>query len=249
MLRKSRTLVSRYSLLLALAANCLAQTTVNQKANNVQCGNVVVKENGTANVSCSGLTKEQAKILQNKIPALLESLITADQELRDDVREVLTANRGGNLPERAAALSDSMMRYLRRMGWQSQGYLPPPTDLAAIWNFPPGRDWHFPTHVDGTQYRDAWFNTIRGYWRFQFGDETVEVHDEFAQLLLRDSNLDRTVRYYKQEQDELKNHQIPPHTPFGPNEIQDVAVSLRRLAEKVKPSLVGIPAANLPLGP
>jgi hypothetical protein len=246
---KNRRTISRWLILPVLWSGvvCFAQTTttVTQRAKNVQCGNVRVSENGTANLTCSGLTKEQANILQNKIPALLESLITADQELRDDVREVLTANRGGNLPERAIALADSMMRYVCKMDWHGPGALPLPPDLATIWNFPSGRDWHYPTHLDSPQYRDSWFKTIIAYWRFRFGDETVQVHDEFAQLLLRDMNLDRIVRDYKKEQELLEKHQIPPHTPFGPTEIQDVAISLRRMAEKVNPSLAGTPAAHL----
>jgi hypothetical protein len=83
MLRKGQRLLSRCSVLLvfSISAYCLAQkNSVTQQANNVQCGNVNVKDNGTVNLSCSGLTKAQAKLLQTTIPGMLEKLLTADAD-------------------------------------------------------------------------------------------------------------------------------------------------------------------------
>ena len=71
--------ISPASGVFCVSACCWAQTgDSKQKANHVQCGNVIVKDNGPANLTCSGLTKAQAKLLENTIPAKLENLITAD---------------------------------------------------------------------------------------------------------------------------------------------------------------------------
>ena len=45
-----------------------------QQADHVNCANVMVLQSGVVNLSCTGLTKAQAKLLQTTIPGMIERI-------------------------------------------------------------------------------------------------------------------------------------------------------------------------------
>jgi hypothetical protein len=220
---------------LALSQN----VPVTQSANQVQCGNVVALAGGKVNLTCQGLTKEQARILKMTIPGMLEKLLNADAEqfasIEAQINELRATTVGGNLAERARSLARAMMVNLAERGWQPpNGHIDlPPGDTPFL---------HFPTQTESADYRNTWFRNMTNYWRFRFGDSVVGVHDEFAQLHIKDRDLDSFVESYELDVKDLaRGITAGARSPVNPYEIQDVANSLVRLADQLSPAVATRP--------
>jgi hypothetical protein len=122
-----------------------------------------------------------------------------------------------------------MMVNLAERGWQ-----PPDKHI----DLPPGMTpfLHFPSQTESADYRNTWFKNMRSYWRFRFGDAVIGIHDEFAQLHIKDSDFDLFIGAYQHEMNDLAMGRMrEPLIPVNPYGIQDVAKGLERLADQLNP--------------
>jgi hypothetical protein len=226
----NRTLVG---FLIALSVDgVLAQTnTITQRANNVKCGNVVVLQGGTVKLSCSGLTKEQAALLQTTIPTMLETLLETNQQefadIKAMVRELHQGNQTGNLKERAVALSAEIMKKMYQRGWMEGRVTLPPGVIVVH---------HEPGPSASSEEQLKYIEINRGYFRFRFAQQLLNMHQEFAELHLHDYDLDQFSDEFQRVTAEYPNRPTtaqPFLPPYSLTQMQDVAQSLVKLANQL----------------
>lgn len=124
---------------------------------------------------------------------------------------IQTAPTFGNIKERAVELSKDIMDDLCLHGW-NPGAGAPPCQVPVMVKMP--------TQIDE---RIAWGQTRCWYFRNNFQDRVVKIHNEFADLHLEDNELNEFVGNTKYKD-----------SPFTPVEIQLVAERLLVLASKVE---------------
>jgi hypothetical protein len=213
------------SLFLAVRPALSQTVPITQHGNQVQCGNVVALGGGKVNLTCQGLTSEQMKLLKTTIPGMLEKLLDADAQqfatIEAQLNELKATTQGGNLKERALDLANDMVMDMVRRGYQPPG---------GHIDLPNGEKphLHLPTPADTKDYQDTWWRNMRHSFRFHFGQRLIEIHDEFAQLHLRDRDLDDWVKEY--QYDGNRPDSIMPVNAF---EVQRLADSLTALANRL----------------
>jgi hypothetical protein len=221
--RRRKALFASLSLTVGIQAIAQSKPMTEQGAQ-VNCSNVTVAKGGTVNLSCTGLTKAQAKMLQSTIPGLIERMQNANDEQFADVKKRIDAisipGQFGNLKERTLALADAMMLDLYERGWMEGRVTLPPG--KRVWEHEPGPG-------DKPEVIYSWFNRATGYFRFKFGQQVLDIHDEYAKLNFRDRDLDYFAKSYPGA---LHTSNPEPVNTWG---ISEVADSLRRLADQLPP--------------
>ena len=140
----------------------------------------------------------------------------------------------GNLKQRAIVLSKEIMAELYRHGWRQ-----PPLAQGQKEDREPFIQ-QMPTNSDGTM---QWVKSRSNYFKFRFFERALNLRNEFAQLHLRDQRIDDFFKYQGLIQDtynKLDEFKLPPQIDLPdepailPQQIEEVAEYLKRLAEQVK---------------
>ncbi len=142
---------------------------------------------------------------------------------------VQTAQTFGNLKGRAVALSQKIMNDLWLHGWQG-GQKPP---------------WNFPTTPMPTapEERAQWYSARSNDFRWESLEEVIDIRNEFAQLHIRDEELEKSLKYVgltEQGNNEQEKEQIKVLCqPFGnstipPMSIEQIAERLLVMADQIK---------------
>lgn len=121
----------------------------------------------------------------------------------------------GNIRDRAYALSEEIMENLWSHGWKGGPWdsIRMPKGFVQVQKMPDLHD---------VQANLQWVKNRSSYFRFRFLQRVIEMRDEFAQLHLRDTQLDEY----------LKNERMDSAFNIPPQSIQSVAERLRVLADK-----------------
>jgi hypothetical protein len=114
-----------------------------QQDDHVNCANVMVLQGGVVNLSCTGLTKAQAKLLQTTISGMIERILHANDqhfaEINSKLDSISVTARAGNLRERTIALANAIMTDLYERGWKEWEVTLPPGERVYE---------HMPGHRD-----------------------------------------------------------------------------------------------------
>jgi hypothetical protein len=206
----------------------LTQSSIKQQGNKVACGNVVAQGNGVVTLTCNrGLSAKERQALENTIPDMLNQILNANAEqfaaYRAQMGELLAETHGGNLGERAVTLAQDMILDLVRRGWQ-----PPGEQRLAMFGEP---FMHFPMYDDSPEYHDMWWKGMRLHFNFRYTPRLIEIHDEFADLHIKDQILDNYLKFY---QDVSKDPVVP--LPADTSQIQMIAATLVEFSNRLNPS-------------
>lgn len=127
----------------------------------------------------------------------------------------------GNLKQRAIALSDEIMENLCEHGWGPH----PSSQQLKKWS---GRI--FETMPKTEEGITQWTRSRSNYFKFRFVKRVIDLRDEFAQLHIREQDLDSFIALYR----EHPLHLMEDRYFILPQKIERVAECLIKLAEQIK---------------
>jgi hypothetical protein len=216
-------------LFVATSSKVIAQDTpINQKADHVNCSNAVALHGGTVNLSCTGLTKAEAQMLQSTIPSLIERNQHETQEqlaaIESLIKGLQSAGQYGNLKGRALELSERIVQTYYEDGGNVK---PPAANDIVIFHMPA------PDAPPGAILE--WMRHASRKFRAFYAQKVVELHDEFAQTHLHDAEIDSFAESYKRMDAERAIDPRVPDWAMPPQmtEIPRIAQGLLELAQQL----------------
>ncbi len=134
----------------------------------------------------------------------------------------------GNLKQRAITLSEEIMEDLYRHGWRQYPGRKQESSRMPI--------QQMPTDSEGVM---KWTRSRSGYFKFRFFERVLDLRNEFAQLHLRDQELDDFFKYQGMIENANRQLSALPQPqridhPILPQEIERVAERLKILADQIK---------------
>ncbi len=171
-----------------------------------------------AELAGTEITQQEADWINRRLQEKGETWRVSPTTKQQPPAIIQTAPTFGNLKERAIRLSQEIMEDLYVHGWPQHGW-------------PPGSGQQFPRELVFRQMptkepeRGQWDLARTRVFRFMFLPKVLDIRNEFAQLHIRDNQLDDVVRYTEGR---------PENYIMLPQEIESVAERLKVMADQIK---------------
>ncbi len=230
-----KKLVAAY---LILTSTLLAQRGTGPATTKGPCSPAVTGSNNHFEIKSCGMTEEQEREFKSLIQRVIEQRnnLSEISSKMDSCLAGIAALKGGptgNLKERTVSLASRIMTDLYEHGWKEgrPRHQPPPT--ISIHMPPPLAEHDAPrSEMTWTTHRSYDFQTF-------YLKEVQEIVQEFTRLSIRNRRLDDELEMLDERMkgnEQLgRFQQLTPHDrwPLLPMEIEDIADSLRELANQI----------------